>query len=309
MQLTKFIHCFNMHNNSYVIIDKKIVIIDAVDSCDAHDWLIQIDKLLSNRQPDYFIMTHYYQTIAIVSLCHKYPNMKLISICDALLVSKNIYTIYDHDMLDLGQHTLLLKVFKDMILIYNIENKILFSSLVFSLEDKQQSWNEGARYYYAKNVNHYGLSLLNFIKSLNYTMICPYIGQIMTYDLGQYIRYYELWIKCIPEEDGVFILTDSHNNNHEACRYLYKELLDHGDNAILYDIQNKDMIYVFSEMLKYDRIIIGSYISAIKPILQHLQNRVVGGIFDDIIQADELKKSIAGLNNILLKPHLHRVRH
>ncbi len=301
MQLTKSIYCIDIHNNSYIIIDKKIAIIDAVDTNNITLWLSKIDKLLLQRQPDYFILTHIDQTSVILSLCQKYPHMKLIMNTHVdLPISNPIYVINDNDTIYLGMHTLLLKNINDMILIYNIEYKILFSSLVFSIEDRHQAWNEDARYYYAMNTHYFNYLVLDFIKSLDYTMICPYIGSVITNDFKQYIRYYELWIQCIPEDDGVMILTDSYNNKvYEACLYLYNELLKHGDSAIVCDIRKNDFSYTFSQALKYDRIVIGAHISIIEPLLYQLQNRVIGGIYDDMNQLSQLKSIIACLNNIL----------
>ncbi|MCD7839106.1 MAG: hypothetical protein LUG46_00610, partial [Erysipelotrichaceae bacterium] len=154
------------------------------------------------------------------------------------------------------------------------------------------------------NIHYFSYLLLDLIKSLDYSMICPYIGPIITSNFKQYIRYYELWIQCIPEEDGVMILTDSHNIKiYDACLYLYHALLKYGDNAILCDLNKKNFSYVFSQVLKYDRIVIGVHTTVIEPLLYQLKNRVIGGIYDDMNQLSQLNSIVSNLNNILyLKP-------
>ena len=44
--------------NSYCIIDKKIAILDTVDSRFTHEWLDNIQHVLGDRKPDYLIVLH-----------------------------------------------------------------------------------------------------------------------------------------------------------------------------------------------------------------------------------------------------------
>ena len=47
-----------MAYNSYVIIDEKTAIMDTVDVNFGTEWLINIEKVLHGRQPDYLIVQH-----------------------------------------------------------------------------------------------------------------------------------------------------------------------------------------------------------------------------------------------------------
>lgn len=300
MQLTNSIYCIKKNYcNSYIIIDNQIVIIDVINE----EWFQQVIHLLSNRQPDYFIITHQYHSSAILSLCQKYPHMKLIinhQISDYLNlhISNPIHIIDKNETMTLDHHTLLLQVINDMILIYHQEKKILFSSHVFSTKNLHQLWNEEARYYYVQNKDSFTYSLLDILKSFDYTMICPYKGQIITHHFKQYIHYLELWLSSIPEEDGVLILTHSdYILVYQACLYLQEELIAHGDNVLLYDISKGDLTFANSLMLKYDRIIIGGYRFDSHGFV--VNNRVFSGIFDSVNEAIDLKNRLLDFNNIL----------
>lgn len=44
--------------NSYIIIDKKIAIMDTIDKRRTNQWLENLDKALNGRKPDYLVISH-----------------------------------------------------------------------------------------------------------------------------------------------------------------------------------------------------------------------------------------------------------
>ena len=60
-----------------------------------------------------------------------------------------------------------------------------------------------ARRYYYNIVGKYGAqvqALLKKISALEIKTICPLHGPILTEDLGEYLRFYDLWSQWKPEE-------------------------------------------------------------------------------------------------------------
>ncbi|MCD7950761.1 MAG: hypothetical protein LUG12_10965 [Erysipelotrichaceae bacterium] len=307
MQLSQFVYCIQMHNeNTYIIFDDKIILIDAICSS---QWLKQLENLLDNRSPDYFIMSHEYQTETILSLCQKYPHMHLMLSIDILhqynfdKIKNSISAI--KDIFNLKHHTLYFLTTNNIIMTYIVEDKILLSSQFFSTNNQYTSWKDNARYEYTKNWNHSRTSIVNLIKYFEIAMICPSYGQIINDHIKQYIRYLELWEQCIPEEDGVYIITASSNNQlYQVCQHLQNELIKHGDNAFIGDIDRSDMTFLVSQIFKYDRIIIcidniqiNKFLNKLQNI--NLQNRVVGFICYTKDQYFFLKDQLSCLNNIL----------
>ena len=47
-----------MAYNSYVILDEKIAVMDAVDANFVDEWLANIANLLEGRKPDYLVVQH-----------------------------------------------------------------------------------------------------------------------------------------------------------------------------------------------------------------------------------------------------------
>ena len=44
--------------NSYIIIDKKIAIMDTIDKRKTSQWLKNLEKVLNGRNPDYLVISH-----------------------------------------------------------------------------------------------------------------------------------------------------------------------------------------------------------------------------------------------------------
>ena len=66
--------------NSYIIIDKKIAIMDTIDKRKTSQWLKNLEKVLNGRNPDYLVISHLEPDHAynIDTLIKKYPNIKLV---------------------------------------------------------------------------------------------------------------------------------------------------------------------------------------------------------------------------------------
>lgn len=44
--------------NSYVILDRKVAVMDTVDAAFTHEWLDNIQNVLGDKTPDYLIIQH-----------------------------------------------------------------------------------------------------------------------------------------------------------------------------------------------------------------------------------------------------------
>ena len=65
-----------MAYNSYVIMDKKIAIMDTVDAAFTHEWLDNIQNALGARKPDYLVVQHMEpdHSANIVRFVNAYPD-------------------------------------------------------------------------------------------------------------------------------------------------------------------------------------------------------------------------------------------
>ena len=66
--------------NSYVIMDKKIAIMDTIDKRKTEEWINNLENVLEGRKPDYLIVSHLEPDHAynIEKIMRKYENMKIV---------------------------------------------------------------------------------------------------------------------------------------------------------------------------------------------------------------------------------------
>ena len=66
--------------NSYLIIDEKIAVMDAVDSRAIEQWLQNLEEALDGRQPDYLVVSHMEPDhgAGVKVFAEKYPNAKIV---------------------------------------------------------------------------------------------------------------------------------------------------------------------------------------------------------------------------------------
>ena len=102
--------------NSYIIIDKKIAIMDTIDKRKTSQWLKNLEKVLNGRNPDYLVISHLEPDHAynIDTLIKKYPNIKLVGNSKTFTFLPQFFDIQNLDskkievkegeILDIGNH-------------------------------------------------------------------------------------------------------------------------------------------------------------------------------------------------------------
>ncbi len=154
--------------NSYVILDKKIAIMETIDERRTNEWLDNLQNALNGREPDYLIISHLEPDHAynIGTIAEKYPNMKLVGnnktfaflpqFFDIKNIEERKIEVKDGDTLDLGSHKLHFIMapmihWPEVMMEYEENEKILFSADgfgKFGALDTEEDWDCEARRYY-----------------------------------------------------------------------------------------------------------------------------------------------------------------
>ena len=210
--------------NSYVILDEKIAVMDSVDARATEEWLSNVARVLEGRSPDYLVVTHMEpdHSGSLMRLAQKYPEMKIVGNAKTFTLIKQFFgtgalsedrmlEVGERDTLSLGLHRLRFLLapmvhWPEVMAAYEEEEKILFSADAFgrfgSLERTARApWAPQARRYYYNIVGKYGAqvqALLKKISALEIKTICPLHGPMLTEDLGEYLRLYDLWSQWKP---------------------------------------------------------------------------------------------------------------
>ena len=82
-----------MAYNSYVILDKKIAVMDSVDANFKDEWLDNLADVLGDKTPDYLIVQHMEpdHSANIDAFAEKYPDAQIVASAQAFNMMKNFF--------------------------------------------------------------------------------------------------------------------------------------------------------------------------------------------------------------------------
>ena len=145
-------------------------------------------------------------------------------------------------------------------------------------------WAPQARRYYYNIVGKYGAqvqALLKKVSALEIKTICPLHGPMLTEDLGEYLRLYDLWSQWKPEEpEGILIVHASiHGNTAYASEALKSKLEGKGAHVTMCDLTATDLSYAVTSAFYCGKLVLacstydGGLFPPMKEFLEHLQTK------------------------------------
>ncbi|MCD7863369.1 MAG: FprA family A-type flavoprotein [Lachnospiraceae bacterium] len=289
-----------MAYNSYVILDEKTAVMDAVDARFKEEWLENLDAALEGRTPDYLIIQHMEpdHSAVIADFMAKYPGTVIVSTAMAFNMVRQFFgedynsrrrIVKGGDELPLGKHRLsfvdaAMVHWPEVIMTYDACDQVLFSADAFGkfgALDREEPWEEEARRYYFGIVGKYGMQvqkLLQKAAALNIQTLCPLHGPVLTQDLAHYLGLYDLWSSCQPEKKGVVIAyASAYGHTREAAEALEKDLIKEGcQNVLLYDLARCDLSQAVSDAFCCDTLVLASitYNADVFPCMRDFINRL-----------------------------------
>ena len=287
--------------NSYIIKDKKNLIVDTVDSRKTDEWIEKVENVLNGENLDYLIVSHLEpdHSGSIDALLSKYPEMKLVGNAKTFAfipqfiksdIENRKVLVAEGEELNIGEHTFKFIMapmvhWPEVMVEYEKKEKILFSADAFGtfgiLED-EKNWYEDAGRYYFNIVGKYGVqvqALLNKAKSLDIREICPLHGPILKENLEKYINLYDKWSKYEPEEEGITIAyTSIHGNTKKIAEYAAKNLIDRGQKVAIYDLARENLSYAIADAFKYSKLLVlsATYNMQLFPPMQSFLSQLQG---------------------------------
>ncbi len=172
--------------NAYVILDEKVAVLDTVDARKGEDWLHNLSKALSNRQPDYLVVHHLEpdHSAMIEQVLTLYPNMMLVASAKAIAMLPQFFegislegrtmAVKEGDVLSLGKHSLQFIAapmvhWPEVLMSYDAADKCLYSADGFGkfgalskcgfYGRDDDDWACEARRYYFNIVGKFGVQL------------------------------------------------------------------------------------------------------------------------------------------------------
>lgn len=297
--------------NSYLILDEKVALMDAVDARGVEQWESNLMNELAGRKIDYLVISHLEpdHSGGIARLMELFPDVTLVGNAKTfgmlpqffdLDLSGRTLTVKEGDTLELGSHTLHFAMapmvhWPEVMVSYESSEKVLFSADAFGkfgALDTDEDWACEARRYYFNIVGKYGVQVQALLKKaagMDIAAICPLHGPILKENLEYHIGLYDTWSSYRPENRGVLIAYASiHGNTGKAAQKLAELLEERGEEKVVVsDLSREDMAEVIEDAFRYDRMVLAaaSYDGGVFPCMQdflnHLQskayqNRTVG---------------------------------
>ena len=325
-----------MAYNSYVILDEKIAVMDAVDANFVQEWLGNIEAVLEGRKPDYLIVQHMEpdHSAGIDDFLAAYPEAQVVSSQKAFVMMKQFFgedysarrvVVGEGDTLSLGVHTLHFVAapmvhWPEVIMTYDAYDKVLFSADAFGkfgALDVEEDWACEARRYYIGIVGKYGVQVQNVLKkaaNLDIQTICPLHGPVLNENLGYYINLYDIWSSYGVESEGVVIAyTSIYGHTKAAVELLAETLKAKGcPKVVVNDLARCDMAEAVEDAFRYGKLVLatttynGDIFPFMKEFIHHLtergyKNRTIGMIENGSwapIAAKMMLKYLEGSKNI-----------
>ena len=299
-----------MSFNSYVIMDEKVAVMDAVDKAKIAEWLSNVEDALAGRQPDYLVISHMEpdHSAGVAAFAAKYPEVTVVGNVKIFDMFRNFYgaelpnklLVKEGDKLSLGEHELTfysapMVHWPEVMVSYESKDKVLFSADAFgkfgALCNETDDWACEARRYYFNIVGKYGVqvqALLKKLAGLDIAVICPLHGPVLDGDLAPYLSLYDTWSKYEAESKGTFIAyAGVYGNTKEAAYALKEELESRGEKAVITDLARCDLAEALEDAFRYDKTVFaattldGGIFPVMEEFIRHLkaknyQNRKVG---------------------------------
>ena len=288
-----------MSYNSYVIVDRKITVMDTVDKHFGKKWLENLEKVLGGKTPDYLVIHHMEpdHSANIESFTEKYPQAKVVSGRAAFVMMKNFFdkdyaqngiTIKEGDTLELGEHSLTFIAapmvhWPEVMVSYEKSEKTLFSADAFGSFGAVGS-GEGVdeyRRYYTGIVGKYGVqvqSLLRKASALDIKRICPLHGEILTDKTGEFVGLYDKWSRYEAEKEGVTIAyTSVYGHTEAAATELGEKLNENGVFVRMFDLARSDMSEAVSSAFELSKLVLATttYNGEIFPFMREFVSALI----------------------------------
>lgn len=272
--------------NSYLIVDKKVALIDPVESNFLEEYLFKVKSVLNGRTIDYLVVNHaepdHSSTIAAV--LREYPdamvigNNKTFAPLEAFYGEiKNKQIVADGETLSLGAHTLRFFTtsmvhWPESMVTFEQTTHIVFSNDAFggfgalngAIFDDQVNisfYEDDMRRYYANIVGKVAVQTLKAIKklsSLQISMIAPSHGLVWRSNVDWVIGKYTQWSKNEGEEGVVIVYGSMYGNTQRMADVVAQGVAAAGIKEIkVYDVARTETSFIMSDIWKYKGVIIG----------------------------------------------------
>ncbi|MHC4301613.1 MAG: FprA family A-type flavoprotein [Planctomycetota bacterium] len=274
--------------NSYLILDRKVALIDTVKKISTPDYIVQLKRLLrAGRQIDYLVVHHLEpdHSGAIRMLLEMFPQLRIFGTRKAAEFLKNLYditdnvsTVTDGDELDLGQRKLKFVTtpmvhWPETMMSYESQNKILFSGDAFG----GFGTLDGGIFDDTVDIEYYESEILRYFSNIVgkfSPMVQKAIAKLQGLDIGivasthgpiwrsrpeRIIELYDRWSRHDPEEGVVVAYGSMYGNTEKMMEHVVRGITQEGLHTVrVHDVAKSHISFVIRDVWQYKGLILGS---------------------------------------------------
>jgi flavorubredoxin len=271
--------------NSYLIMDKKITLVDTVKHYKFDEMIARIKEIIDPKKIDYIVSNH-------VEMDHSGSLPKLLEICpNAKVITStkgekglirhykkdyNFLVVKSGDTLNIGKKTLHfvhipMVHWPDSMVTYIPSDKLLmpndaFGQHIASSErfDDEIEWGilkEEAAKYYSNIVMPYGDQVkkaLDLISNLDVDMIAPSHGVIWRKNIPKILEEYKKWASFETEKRALIIYDSMWGSTEKLAYKLMEGLEESGVPVAIRNLKNTHISDIITDVLTSKLICLGS---------------------------------------------------
>ncbi|MBP5229438.1 MAG: FprA family A-type flavoprotein [Bacteroidales bacterium] len=298
---------YGVSYNSYIIKDKKNVLIDTVEFGSDGEFLKKIETVLGGEKLDYLVVNHMEPDHSgmISSVIAKYPEVKVIGNAKTFELMEKYYgisqesfmAVTDNQEVEIGESTLKFVFipwvhWPETMVTLDVKEGVLFTCDAFGgygtldggIFDSDYNMEEiflpEMRRYYSNIVAKYNQMVTRAITKLADTpvkMIAPSHGVVWKENPQKVISLYADWAASKSERGVVICYASMYGNTARLADTIGAKMAELGvKNVRTYDVSRSNASYILSDIMRYKGFILGTcaYNTFMHPMMEHLCNEI-----------------------------------
>ena len=271
--------------NAYLIVDKKITLVDTVKHYLFDEMLARIREIVDPKKIDYIVSNHVEMdhSGSLIKMKKEAPNAKIVT---STRGEKGLLRHYKKDLgfkvvksgdiLNIGKHTLQfvhipMVHWPDSMVTYIPSEKLLlpndaFGQHIASTErfDDEIEWGilrEEASKYYANIVMPYGdqvKKVLETLSKLDIDMIGPSHGIIWRSHIPKIVEEYKKWANYETEKKALIIYDSMWGSTEKIAYSLLEGLSESGVSVKIRNLKNNNISDIINDVQDSKLILLGS---------------------------------------------------
>lgn len=291
--------------NSYLILDEKTALIDAVDVALSSLFIDKIKSQLNGRKLDYLVINHVEPDHSgAVSFVRRYfPEVTIVGNSKTLSMFEGFYgsgeqtlEIKEGETLSLGKRELQFFMipmvhWPETMITYDKYDKVLFSGDAFgsfgnldgAVLDKDmnvEKYDSEIIRYYANVMGKYGSPVqkaLQKVELLDVKYICSTHGPVWSENIPRIIERYKKLCTYEGDEGVVVVYASMYGNTELMAETVAQGLAENGiKDVVIHNVTKSDASTILSDIFKYSGLIIGSptYTNELHPEIESLLRKI-----------------------------------